>query len=273
MRRITVISILLSIFTVVSAASAAPTLELEGSTTVGPIADAFKETFERMYPGLEVPVTPNGSGNGATALIEGRCDIAMMSRFMKPKEFENAIERGVYPVAHVIAMDGVCVVVHPSNPMQELTTKQIRDIYKGEITNWNQVGGADMKIVPISRDTASGTYETFHNLVMEKQKMAGHVEYVSTNPQAQARAKTTQGAIAYVGLAFLEGVKAVNVDGVKPSRKAIASGEYPIARPLYLFTNGYPKLGSMAHKFCTFYLTEVGQQIIEKKNFIPLTNY
>lgn len=249
-------------------------LRIEGSTTVGPIADAFAEVFKKNHPGLSISVNKTGSGNGAAALVDGRCDIAILSRFMKDKEFSMAVEKGVYPVAHVVAMDGVCIVVHPSNPVKELTTAQVRDIYKGTITNWNQVGGIDMAIIPISRDTSSGTYETFHELVMNKEEMGSRVEYVNANPQAHARVKTTPGAIGYVGVGFLDGnVKALVIDGVTPSRITIANGTYPVARPLFLFTNGYPKLGSVTHQYCAFYLSETGQEIVEAKGFIPLTNY
>ena len=250
------------------------TLQIDGSTTVGPIADAFAEAFKGNYPDLEITVKKTGSGDGAAALVDGRCDIAIMSRFMKEKEFKKAVENGIFPVAHVVAMDGVCVVVHPSNPVKELTTEQVRNIYLGKITNWKEVGGSDLDIVAISRDTSSGTYETFHGLVMNKEEMGSKVEYVNSNPQAHARVKTTIGAVGYVGIGFLDAnVKALKVDGILPSRQTITTGQYPVARPLFMFTNGYPKLGSMTYKFCTFYLTETGQEIIEAKGFIPVTNY
>jgi len=250
------------------------TLQIDGSTTVGPIADAFAEAFKGNYPDLEITVKKTGSGDGAAALVDGRCDIAIMSRFMKEKEFKKAVENGIFPVAHVVAMDGVCVVVHPSNPVKELTTEQVRNIYLGKITNWKEVGGSDLDIVAISRDTSSGTYETFHGLVMNKEEMGSKVEYVNSNPQAHARVKTTVGAIGYVGIGFLDSnVKALKVDGILPSRQTITTGQYPVARPLFMFTNGYPKLGSMTYKFCTFYLTETGQEIIEAKGFVPVTNY
>jgi phosphate transport system substrate-binding protein len=252
----------------------ADTLQLEGSTTVGPIADAFAEYFKSIYPNLQITVKKTGSGDGAAALLDGRCDIANMSRFMKDKEFKDAVANNIFPVAHVIAMDGVCVIVHPSNPINALSKSQVRDIYTGKITNWSQLGGPDMPIVPISRDTSSGTYETFHNLVMEKKEMASNVEYVNANPQAHARVKNTQGAIGYVGLGFVDSnVKALEIDKVKPSRKTIATGAYPVSRPLFMFTNGYPKLGSMTHRFVTFHYTEKGQELVEAKGFVPLTNY
>jgi len=259
---------------VLAVVAPAETLQIEGSTTVGPIADAFAEYFKTVYPDLKLTVNQTGSGDGAAALIDGRCDIADMSRFMKPDEFTKAVGKGVLPVAHVVAMDGVCVVVHPSNPVTALTKAQIRDIYMGKVTNWSQVGGASMPVVVISRDTSSGTYETFETLVMEKQKMGSGVEYVNSNPQAQARVKTTRGAVGYVGLGFVDAsVKALKVDEILPTRQTIASGAYPVARPLFMFTNGYPKLGSMVHRLCTFYLTEKGQELVEAKGFVPLTDY
>lgn len=258
----------------VAAAASAESLTIEGSTTVGPIADAFAEYFKGVYPDLDVTVKKTGSGDGAAALMDGRCDVATMSRFMKAGEFKDAVNNGVLPVAHVAAMDGVCVIVHPSNPVKALTREQVRDIYMGKTTNWSQVGGPSMPIVSISRDTSSGTYETFHNLVMAKKDMGSGVEYVNSNPQAHARVKTTRGAIGYVGLGFVDSaVRALKIDGVQPTRRTIASGTYPVSRPLYMFTNEYPRLGSMVHRFCTFYLTERGQELIEAKGFVPLTNY
>lgn len=249
-------------------------LHIEGSTTVGPIADGFVEVFKDMYPDVVITVNKSGSGTGASALIDSRCDIATMSRFMKDSEFKDAVEKGVFPVAHAVAMDGVCVVVHPSNPVNALTTEQVRNIYTGKFTNWKQVGGADMPIVVISRDTSSGTYDTFENFVMKEEKMASNVELVSTNPQMFARVESTRGAIGYVGFGFVKtGVKAVTLDGIKPSVQTILNGQYPVSRPLFMFTNGYPKVGSMTYKFVTFYLTEEGQEVVEDKGFVAMTNY
>lgn len=253
---------------------AAEKLHIEGSTTVGPIADGFTEVFKDMYPDVIITVNKSGSGTGAAALVDSRCDIATMSRFMKSKEFKDAVTKDVFPVAHVVAMDGVCIVVHPSNPVSALSTEQIRDIYLGKIKNWNQVGGPSAPIVAISRDTASGTYDTFEKFIMNKQKMDSSVEYVSTNPQAFARVRNTRGAIGYVGYGFVQtGVKVITLDGIKPSKQTILSGKYPVSRPLFMFTNGYPKLGSTAHKFVTFHLTERGQEVVEDKGFVPVTNY
>lgn len=276
MKKIILCSLIITTFVLANGLFAAEkqTLQIEGSTTVGPIADAFSEYFKNLYPNVDITVKKTGSGDGAAALVDGRCNIATMSRFMKQKEFTKAVENGILPVAHVVAMDGVCIVVHPSNPVTKLTTSVIRDIYKGKVTNWKEVGGLDLPIVAISRDTSSGTYETFHGLVMNKEEMASKVEYVNSNPQAHARVKTTIGAIGYVGIGFLDAnVKALKVDNVLPSRQTIATGQYPVARPLFMFTNGYPKLGSMTHRFITLHLTEAGQDLVDAKGFIPVTNY
>ncbi len=196
-------SLILTVLAVAGMARA-ETLQIDGSTTVGPIADAFAEYFMRTNPGLEITVKKTGSGDGAAALIDSRCDIATMSRFMKDKEFKSAVDHNVFPVAHAIAMDGVCIIVHPSNPIAALTTAQVRDIYKGKVKNWKEIGGHDAEIVIVSRDTSSGTYETFHEKVMNKEEMAKNVEYVNSNPQCHARVKTTVGAISYVGLGFID---------------------------------------------------------------------
>jgi phosphate transport system substrate-binding protein len=250
-----------------------PAIGLDGSTTVGPIGDAFAEVFMKSH-NCSITVKKTGSGDGVAALIDGRCDIAMSSRFLKPEEFKKAVEKGVYPVAHTVAMDGVCIIVHPSNPIKELTSQQVCDIYMGKITNWKDLGGPDMPIVAISRDTSSGTYEVFHEKIMKKQNLAAGVEYVNANPQAYARVKTTPGAVGYVGLGFLDdNVKSLKIDGIMPTKQTIAQGTYLVSRPLFLFTNGYPKLGSVIHAFCIFYLTEEGQSIVEAKGFVPMTNY
>jgi len=255
---------------------------VDGSTTVGPIAKAFAEYYMAKHKDVDITINESGSGNGAKSLINEACDIADMSRFMKKKEFAAAVQNGVLPVAHVIAIDGVCMIVHPSNPVRQLTLKQVRDIYRGAISNWKEVGGPDKPIVVISRDTNSGTYETFEHLVMThkvngekiREKITPGAEYVGSNGAVRARVQSTPYAIGYVGLGFVDKtVEALEINGVYPHRESIASGRYPISRPLFMFTNGYPKLGSHLHAFVTLYLTEKGQQIIQEIGFVPLTRY
>jgi len=177
-------------------------------------------------------------------------------------------------VATVVAMDGLPVLVHPSNPVKALTIEQVRDIYTGKIRNWKDVGGPDLAIVKISRDTNSGTYETFEMMVMKNEKIAQDAEYVGSNGAIRARIQKTPAAIGYAGLGFVDKtVKALEINGVYPTKETVSAGRYPISRPLFMFTNGFPKLGSHLHTFLTLYLTPKGQEIIEAIGFVPVTNY
>lgn len=247
---------------------------VDGSTTVGPIAKAFREYYLRRNPQVNIAVSESGSGNGAKGLINGVCDVATMSRFMKQSEFRAAVEKGVFPVAHVVAIDGIAIVVHPANPIADLSVAQVRDIYAGKIRNWRELGGPDRRIVKISRDTNSGTYETFEQLVMAGQRIAADAEYVGSNGQMRQRVQSTPAAIGYLGLGFVDRtVKPLSIGGIKPDRTTVATGSYPIARPLFMFTNGYPPLGSHLHAFVTLHLTPRGQEIIESIGFVPVTAY
>ena len=249
-------------------------IHIDGSTTVGPIIDAFVGAFEKSNPEIKFSVKKTGSGDGAAALIDGRCHIATMSRFLKKDEYTKAVAAGKMPVPFTICMDGVCLIVHPSNPVKQLTKDQVKAIYTGKVTNWKEVGGADLPIVAISRDTSSGTYEVFHQLAVDSDKLGDKVEYANANPQIFTRVSTTPGAIGYVGLGFVKtGVTAVRYENVMPSKQTITRGTYKLSRPLYLFTDGYPELGSPLMTFCNFFLTEEGHQIIESKGFVPFTSY
>jgi phosphate transport system substrate-binding protein len=247
---------------------------LDGSTTVGPIAKAFAEYYMSRHPEVNITVSESGSGNGAKSLINGTCDIANMSRFMKDTEVKAALEKGVIPFPHTVAMDGVAVIVHPSNSVKALTVDQVRGIYMGKITNWRQLGGADRKIVVISRDTNSGTYETFETRVMGGERMAASTEYVGSNGAVRQRVQNTPAAVGYVGLGFVDRtVKALEINKIYPDAATVRAGTYPIARELYMFTPGPPVLGSHVHAFVTLHLTKKGQEIVEAIGFVPVTQY
>lgn len=265
---------LIAATTIALSAVAGDSITIDGSTTVGPIAKAFAEYYMGANPETNITVSESGSGNGAKSLVHNTCQVAAMSRPMKESEFKAAADNGVQPVAHVVALDGLPILVHPSNPVKNLTVEQIRKIYIGEITNWKDLGGPDKKIVSISRDTNSGTYETFAKLVMNKQKIHTNCEYVGSNGAIRQRVQSTPAAIGYAGLGFVDKtVKAVTVNDVYPSAETVQSGEYPIARPLFLYTNTYPKLGSPLYQFMTIHLTEDGQEIVEEIGFVPVTAY
>ena len=241
---------------------------IDGSTTVGPIAKAFAEFYKESHPDVNITISESGSGNGVKSLINKACNIANLSRFMKDSEFKSCVANGVLPVAHVVAFDGLAVIVNPKNKIRSLT---MSDIYTGKITNWKQLGGDDAKIVVVSRDTNSGTYETFNELVLKKAKIVKDAEYVGSNGQARTRVNTTKDAIAYVGLGFVDDtVKPLSVEGILPNPKSITSGKYPIARPLFMFTNGYPKMGGDIFNFVTLHLSGEGREIISDLGYIPV---
>jgi phosphate binding protein len=180
-------AVLCVIFMPASGFAQANRIVIDGSTTVGPIAKAFAEYYMAKNPGVNITVSESGSGNGAKSLINGTCDVADMSRFMKDEEFKAAIEKGVYPIGTVVAIDGLAIVVHPSSPIQGLTIVQIREIYTGKLTNWKEIGGPNVAIVLISRDTNSGTYESFESLVMPSATSASDS---STRPSRRSRSTT-----------------------------------------------------------------------------------
>lgn len=251
-------------------AMAEKNIVIDGSTTVGPIAKAFADYYKEKT-GIGAAISESGSGNGVKSLINGTCDIANMSRFMKDSEFKTCVEKGILPVAHVVAFDGLAVVVNPANKVGTLTMAQLADIYTGKIRNWKELGGDDAEIVVISRDTNSGTYETFNELVLRKNPVVKGAEYVGSNGQAKTRVASTKNAVAYVGLGFADdSVKTLSVDGILPSSKTIVSGKYPIARPLFMFTNKYPKMGTPVYDFVTLHLSEEGREIVRDLGYVPV---
>lgn len=254
----------------IATAGDAKKIVVDGSTTVGPIAKAFAEYYMGKHPDVNITVSESGSGNGAKSLINAACDVATMSRPMKNSEKKAAQDAGVLTIEYIVAMDGMAVVAHPSNPLANLTVEKIRAIYTGRIKNWKELGGPDQPIVVISRDTNSGTYESFETLVMNKEKMGERVEYVGSNGAIRQRVMSTPAAVGYVGLAFIEGVKALTVNGIESTPETVTSKKYPIARPLYMYTNGKPKPGSALYDFVNLYGTPEGKKIIEDTGYVPV---
>lgn len=258
----------------VPAEAADKKIACEGSTTVLPIAEAFAEHFMELHPDVNVTVAAGGSGNGAKAIVNGTADVGNMSRFMKEKEFQECAKMGRLPTAHVVAFDGIALVVNKANSVKALTLKQVRDIYAGDIKNWRELGGPDKEIVIISRDHNSGTFETFKKIVMAGEKeIDTSAQSMGSNGAIRTAVQGTPGAIGYVGLGFMEGVKALEINGVLPSLETVKTGVYAIARPLFMFTDGYPRMGTPLFQFITLYLTEDGQDIVEELEFVPVTNY
>lgn len=242
---------------------------LEGSTTVLPIAQKAAEVFMKNNPDADLSVRGGGSGVGIASIIDGTCDIADSSRAIKPDELAKAAKRGRDLKAHVIAMDGITHIVHPSNTVTNLTRAQIKEIYTSRATNWKKFGGPDLKIVVISRDSASGTFEAFSEMVLDKKKVRPDAIMQASNQGIASIVSRTPGAIGYVGLGYVSAsVKAISVDGVASTREAVLKNKYPITRPLFMYTNGVPE--GMIKKFIDFVKSAEGQKIVGEEGFVGL---
>ena len=176
---------------------------IKGSDTVLPVAQQTAERFMALNPNARVTVTGGGTGVGISALLDGTTDIAMASRPIKFSEKMKVKAAGKEVEEVIVAYDALAVVVHPSNPVKQLTRQQLEDIFRGKITNWKQVGGDDRKIVVYSRETSSGTYEFFKESVLKnKNYMSSSLSMPATGAIIQSVSQT-KGAIGYVGLAYL----------------------------------------------------------------------
>lgn len=251
-----------------SSVFAAEELVINGSTTVLPIAQKAAEVYMKEHPDVNISVSGTGSGDGIKALIDGTTDIANSSRFIKDSEIEQAIDNGAFPVPHRIALDSIVPVVHPRNPVKNLTMKQLKGIYMGQITNWKEVGGEDKGIVVISRDTSSGTYEIWHKLVLEKERVTPKASLLASNGAIVTAVANNSYAIGYIGFGYVNSeVKMVSVGGIVPSANTTRSGKYPIARDLFMFTDGWPK--GIVLDFINFLVSPAGQKVVEEVKYVP----
>lgn len=244
-------------------------ITIKGSTTVLPIAQSCAEAFMNQHSDVNISVQGGGSGVGIASVIDGTAHIGDASRPAKDKEKTTAKENGVDLYENVVAMDGIAVIVHPGNPVSELSLEQIKAIYTGKISDWKNVGGEKGKIVVISRDSSSGTFETFNELALEKERVRPDaLMNASNNAVAQIVAKTP-AAIGYVGLGYLSSsVKGITVNSVDPTNENVINGSYPLARKLFMYTNGQPN-GAVAD-FISFILSKDGQKLVEKAGFVAL---
>jgi len=256
------------------------TIENKGSDTLVNIALAWAENYMGQQPDVRISVTGGGSGTGIAALINGTVDIANASRAMKAEEIEAAQGNGITPVQIVVAQDAIAIVVHPSNPVDKLTLQQISDIYTLKITNWNQLGGEDRPIVPLSRQSNSGTYVYFlENVIRSGNKESNllfspDVLLMPSSEGISVEIRQNPNAIGYDGLGYVgEGQKviavAINSDGlyVFPSSETVNQGSYPIARPLYMYTAGET---SGAMKAYLDWILNEGQVLVSELGFVPL---
>lgn len=287
-------------------ASIAPTtLRLQGSNTVGAqLAPALLEAWvakegasmgawvlgnenersvevEGELPGgvSEITLAAHGSSTGFRAMLAGEADIAMASRRIKDAE-RNDLQAAGYadPLAEgvdgevVVGLDGVAVIVHPDNPIRELSIEQVRDIFVGAVTNWSQIGGPDLPIVVHTRDGKSGTFDTFESLVMNEQPMVGSAKEFESNANLSDAVRAEPGAIGFTGLSYVRNAKALPLkvcDAIhSPTGFSVKTEEYPLTRRLYMYKNTNTDPADV-EAFTQFVMNE-GQEQVSKNGFVDL---
>ncbi len=277
MRKYLTVMMVLTALLVGSTACHAQMLQIKGSDTLINLVQRLAEVYMEENPGKYIAVTGGGSGTGIAALINNKCDIANASRGMKDKEIAMANDGGVDPKRAVIAMDGLSVIVSGSNPVSQLTMDEIGKIFRGEVTNWSEVGGKNMPITLYGRQSNSGTFVFFRDTVL-KGDYSGKMNRMNGNAQIVEAVKNDASGIGYVGVGYVKDATGITVLRVAARQGAtyasplssadVKSGAYPIARPLNQYLNGAPK--GAVKDFVEFELSSQGQQIVEDMGFFPV---
>lgn len=259
-------------------------IKIVGSNTVTPLSSVWAEDFMRANPKVSIAVSGPGSGAGIAALIDGTTDICQSSRLITAKEIDQAKAKGVNPYEIQVATDALSVTVNPSNPVSELTIAQLSAIYSNKITNWKEVGGKDLPIVALSRDTNSGTHVFFKEHVVQMAGLPGENKKLEYGAKVLLLPSTEGGvsevaqnpnAIFYPGLGYVTsavkplGIKKTATDAaVLPSLKTALDGTYPISRPLLFYTNGAPT--GVIKAFIDFCLSTEGQKKVTEVGYVPV---
>ncbi len=254
-------------------------VQVKGSDTMVHLSSAWAEKFMQANPGMEVAVTGGGSGTGIAAVLNGTCDLANSSRDIKESERAAIRKKGFEPKEYTVALDGIAVIVNPSNPLNTLSMNQIKQIYTGQAGKWKQVGGGDGKIVVYTRDSSSGTYAFFQEHVLGKKDYCVRARRLAATSAIVQAVSEDLNAIGYVGLGYVKeagskvkvlAVKAKDSDsqGVLPSEETVKDKSYPIARGLFVLAKGEPQ--GAAKAYVDFMLGSQGQAIVREMGFVPM---
>ncbi|MDW6005040.1 phosphate ABC transporter substrate-binding protein [Vibrio mangrovi] len=256
----------------VNVASAKETISAVGSSSVTPLMEVFAETYMKDHSNVFIEVQGPGSSAGIKASKNGSADIGMSSRNLKSSEKESTL------VEEVIARDGIAVVVNPKNNLKGLTSEQVSAIYRGEITNWKDVGGNDKPIVAITRDTASGTRGAFEEIMELKKKIGGkkvsaisqRAQVANGNGGLKTMVASNPYAIGYISLGSVDStVHPLAIDGIAANVTNVKNGSYKVARPfLVLYREGKPS--AETKKFLDWMLTKEAQKIVDNKGYISI---
>ena len=240
------------------------TVATDGSTSMEKVIGALGEAFMEANSGVNFTYNPTGSGSGITAVQEGTCDIGLSSRALKDEEKSAGLKETV------LAYDGIAIIVHPDNPVSDLSVEQIAKLYTGEITNWKDVGGNDAEVVLIGREAASGTRDGFESITGTKDKCRYRQELTSTGDVITAVSQNPD-AIGYASLASIKDtVKALNVDGVTPGEATVKDGSYKVQRPFVLVTVDGKALSPAAQAFFDYATSSDAASIIAKAGAVAV---
>ncbi len=253
----------------------ANTVTVKGSDTMVILGQRWAEVYMKEHPGIIIQITGGGSGTGIAALINGGTDICQASRPMTAEEYELVkARRGVEVKEVAVALDGVVVYVHEQNPLRQLTMEQLKQIYQGDITSWEVLGGASARIVVYGRDNSSGTYAYFKDHVLQTEDFADEVQSLPGTAAVVHAVGKDLRAIGYGGIAYSTGVRMVKISkgpgqpAVEPTLRSVVSGRYPISRKLFFYTAGEPK--EQTAKFIAWALSGEGQAICKEVGYFPL---
>jgi phosphate transport system substrate-binding protein len=267
---------------IASSLNAGNLVQVKGSDTLVNLVQILAEEYMERYPGTAIAVTGGGSGVGIAALINGTVDVADHSRPMKDKEYDACKENGVVPTTIVIGIDGLSVIVNENNPVDSIAMDDIGKIYRGELNNWSQVGGANKGISLSGRQPNSGTYVFFQEHVLGNKDYSPQMKQMNGNAQIVDAVKADENGIGYVGVGYVYDEKGNVQKGLKVLKVSLSdgpayaptnvddvkSGRYPIARPLFQTINGKPK--GAVKDFVAFELSPEGQKIVEEQGFFPI---
>lgn len=255
-------------------------IQNKGSDTIVNLALAWAERYQEQHAEVRISVTGGGSGTGLTALISGTVDIANASRQIKQEEIEAAEANGIEPQEYVIARDAIAVIVHPTNPITQLTLSQISAIYRGEINNWSELGGENRPIVRLSRETNSGTHVYFLEEVIRlgdpenKQIFSADTLLLPSSEGIIAEVSSNPNAIGYDGLGYVTPhvkVLAVARDAagpyVLPSAETVNMGEYAVSRDLYMYTG--QTVSEAVRAYLEWIFSAEAQEIVTELGFVP----
>jgi phosphate transport system substrate-binding protein len=258
-------------------------VQVKGSDTMVNLVQILAEEFMAKNPGSAIAVLGGGSGTGITGLINQTCDIANHSREWRPKEIDQAWEKGVAPRFFIVAVDGLSVIVNEKNTLESLSMAQVGALYRGEIKNWKAIGGPDKAVSLYGRQSNSGTYVFMQEHVLGNKNYSTDMKEMNGNAQIIDSILQDEGGIGYVGVGYLydkdgkirKGLKILTIsktdggEAFSPLDKAsVDNGKYPIARPLYQATNGKPS--GVAAKFIAWVAGPEGQSIVEREGFFTI---